>query len=716
MIAKHPGKDKSNLVLVWFSVGLVLIALIEIAAEYFDIPSLVFNTPYTPVNWSEVILEISLILIVGLSVGLLLTRLLSRQRKVEVALLESEKQYQSLQEHASEAILIIQDGIIRFSNPRASRLLGYSKTALSSRKFADFVHEDDRKIAIERYLAAVNNKKSPDYYTYRVITKKGDTKWAETTSTEVTSEGKAAALVFITDVTERKEAEEALQKSEERYKTILEDMEKGYYEVDLVGNITFVNDSICRIIGYTTEEVIGTNYRKYAYDEENAKKIFTYTNTVYQTGKPGKWFYWDYLTKSGERRHIEASIAPKLDEHGVIVGFRGINNDVTERRAMEQQVLLTNKLASIGELASGVAHELNNPLTTVIGYAQLLIESKDVPDHIKSDLDKVYQESRRAAKIVQNLLSFARRRKPEKIYFEINDLVQKTLDLRSYELKVNNISVYVNLKPDIPDIKADYHQIQQVILNMLINAEQSLAEVRRRGKITVTTGAVKDRVRISIADNGPGIPQCNIDRIFDPFFTTKEPGKGTGLGLSVCHGIVTAHGGKIYAESDEGKGTVFIIELPITVNEDSEILEAYMVSDTISSRRRTSGENILIVDDEPGIRDILTRTLTERGYRIDTAPDARTALAMLEKNDYDLFIIDLKLPKISGKKLYETMLYKYPSSTQRVLFITGDTITQSTQDFLDSAGKPYLTKPFSPRVVVELAEKILSGSISVGIT
>jgi signal transduction histidine kinase len=192
---------------------------------------------------------------------------------------------------------------------------------------------------------------------------------------------------------------------------------------------------------------------------------------------------------------------------------------------MEQQVLLTNKLASIGELASGVAHELNNPLTTVMGYAQLLVESKDVPENIKSDLDKVYQESQRAAKIVQNLLSFARRRRPEKTYFDINYLVQKTLDLRSYELKVNNISVFVNLIPDMPEIKADYHQIQQVILNILINAEQALTEMRRRGKITVTTSAVKDHIRINIADNGPGISKNNINRIFDPFFTTRNQAK-----------------------------------------------------------------------------------------------------------------------------------------------------------------------------------------------
>src|SRR4030043_425181 len=702
-------KDKSNAVMPLFIIGVILVALIPVATEYFDMPALIFNNPPPPANWPEVAIEVLLALAIGLSIGFYLLRLLSRRRQAEKALLESEEKYRQVVSNAGEAIMVIQDGLAKFANPRAMELLGYSSGKLDTRRLVELVHPDDREVADKLYLATLKGKGlSPAYHNYRIIGKGGDIKWTEITATKIIWEGRPAVLAFMADVTERKQAEEALRRSEERYRTILEEVGKGYCEADLAGNVTFVNDSMCRLLGYENEEIIGTNYRSYA-SEENARQIYKDTNSVYITGKPARGFSWEFVTKSGGTRFAEVSITPKLSAHGKVIGIRGIFNDGTEREADEQRVLMTSKLASIGELASGVAHELNNPLTSVIGYAQLLIDSKDVSPAVKSDLNRIYQESQRATKIVQNLLSFARPRKPEKIYFDANELVQRTLDLRSYEMKTSNIKVHASLEPDLPEIKADYHQIQQVILNILINAEQALAEMRRRGKITVTTSVVEDRVRISIADNGPGIPKENISRIFDPFFTTKEVGKGTGLGLSVCHGIVTAHGGNIYVESEKGKGAAFIIELSIVVAEEPDIEEEAVVVEDSPRYQRKASENILIVDDELGIRDILTRVFSGMGYRTDSASDARSALAKITKNEYDLCIIDLKLTRISGRRLYEIMKEKHPSLAEKGMFIRSEDHTPSTQSFLDSTGRPYLTKPLNPKAAVEFVEKILDG-------
>jgi signal transduction histidine kinase len=230
---------------------------------------------------------------------------------------------------------------------------------------------------------------------------------------------------------------------------------------------------------------------------------------------------------------------------------------------MEEQLILTDRLASIGELSSGIAHELNNPLTSVIGFSQLLMDS-DVPANIKVDLGIVNSEAQRAAAIVKNLLTFARKHPPVKQLSQVNAVIEDVLRLRAYEQKVNNIEIENHLAPNLPEIMIDHFQMQQVFLNIMVNAEFAMLEAHHRGKLVVTTERIDGFIRTTFADDGQGITKENLKHIFDPFFTTKEVGKGTGLGLSICHGIVTEHGGLIYATSEIGRGATFVVELPLT--------------------------------------------------------------------------------------------------------------------------------------------------------
>jgi PAS domain S-box-containing protein len=274
----------------------------------------------------------------------------------------------------------------------------------------------------------------------------------------------------------------------------------------------------------------------------------------------------ELISKDGSIVAVEVNFTFIRDSEGRPIEILAVARDITERKHMQEQLMLSDRLASVGELAAGIAHELNNPLTGVIGFSQLLLD-KEMPEDVKQDVTVVYNEAKRTASIVKNLLTFARKHASAKQLSQINDVIEDVLRLRDYEQKVNNVEVKKQLAPDLPEIMADYFQLQQGFLNIVINAENAMLEAHGRGKLVITTEKVDHLIRASFADDGPGIAKEDLSRIFDPFFTTKEVGKGTGLGLSICHGIVATHGGQIYAKSELGKGTTFIVELPIGATE-----------------------------------------------------------------------------------------------------------------------------------------------------
>ncbi len=391
--------------------------------------------------------------------------------------------------------------------------------------------------------------------------------------------------------------------------------------------------------------------------------------------------------KLGKTLHVFSF--PIFDTDGTSKGTVHTIRDITKEKALRSQLLQTEKLAAIGELVSGVAHELNNPLTSVMGYAQLL-QAADVGPEIREDLQTIYQEAQRSARIIENLLTFARKETTEKRYADVNHILRDTLELRSYQFKVDNVQMVRELDEHLPWTMVAPQQMQQVFLNLLNNAHQALMESPGPRRVVVRSETDGEVIRIKIADNGPGIPQDVLGKIFDPFFTTKEVGQGTGLGLSIAFGIVQEHGGRIWAESQPEGGSAFTVELPIVARPPDYPGRAVLPEASSNQAAR----RVLLIDDEEDILEVLARILKLTGHQTTAIGCAEKALQELENEQYDIIICDVRMPGLGGKGFYRKVRATHPELAKRIIFTTGDSLGTDTQAFLKSAEAPHLSKPF----------------------
>ena len=354
----------------------------------------------------------------------------------------------------------------------------------------------------------------------------------------------------------------------------------------------------------------------------------------------------------------------------------------------QQQLVQSGKLAAIGELAAGVAHEINNPLNSVMGFTQLLME-QDLPPQAMRDLEKIYAEGKRAARIVENLLVFARNSAPEQEAVDVRAVIDRACSLKGYDLRNHSIELRTHVADSLPRVLGDGQRLIEVVLNLLTNAEQAIASTARAGVITVRCEAAEDHIQIIVSDDGPGMPPEVLGRIFEPFFTTKEVGEGTGLGLSVCQGIVRQHQGELWAESELGAGATFHIELPIPTAPVGR-------SQTSTFQRlSTSGMRILVVDDEPSARDFMARVLSRNDHAVETAADGHDAWRRLQAGHFDCVIADLRMPGMSGQDLYRRAQESAPELCRKFIFVTGDTMSPDTLEFLSSTAGRALMKPIN---------------------
>ena len=437
-------------------------------------------------------------------------------------------------------------------------------------------------------------------------------------------------------------------------------------------------------------------------DRERIKGIFF--DTV-RTGV-GQSTQYRLLLKNGGVRYIQSQGIAVKSPDGKVEKVIIVSRDITEARdaaekqkVLELQLFQADKLNSLGKTISGVAHELNNPLTGIMGFCQLLLRDEAIQENSRhrEDINTIFREAERCQKIVRNLTTFARKHKPEKTYIGLNGLLEDCLRLQEHQLVVHNISVSRELEASLPKTMADFHQLQQVFMNLIGNAQDSMEHQGGKKLLSIKTRKIGGFIRVEVADSGPGIPADCIERIFEPFFTTKEPGKGTGLGLSISFGIVAGHGGRIWAENIPGGGAGFFIELPI-VEEAAESRKA-----AGAELQPLKGQRVLIVDDEQCVMDVTVRILRLLNLSPDTARDSETARKKLEAGNYDAVLCDYRLPGQSGLELFAWAKSLKPELEKRWIFISGS----SGGEELVKTGRPVLAKPFSFEALQEALGAVL---------
>jgi len=494
--------------------------------------------------------------------------------------------------------------------------------------------------------------------------------------------------------------EEAFDASKMRYETLVNTANAMIFLADSTGTLQFVNPRGAEMLGRQAEDIEGKPVFDFIHPDD-VQKFKDALNEVTHEGESVSHLEYRVGPKEGPWRQHSASFAPLMNQTGEGYGLLGVADDVTEYVDLQKRLAQSAKLASLGTMVAGIAHELNNPLTGVIGFTELLKEKEQVKQVASEELDMILKQADRCAKTVGGLLKFARQQEARKEPTNINQIVRDSLDFRRHEMRVQNVDIVEEYDTELPDAAVDASQIQQVFLNIISNAFDAMVERHGRGTLSIRTRRDNDKVSIEFTDDGGGIE--NIDKIFDPFFTTKDVGKGTGLGLSISYGIVEQHGGEIEARNTE-QGAQFIIRLPVT----SEVVRKKTGVRAAAADAKPRKGSILVIDDEEAVLRVSRSILERMGHEVTTAKDIDEALKKLNEREYDVILTDVRLPgDMDGLAFYKWIEEKKPGHIRRIIFTTGDTLSPDTRKFIRQTGAECLSKPFHVDTLRETVQNVM---------
>jgi PAS domain S-box-containing protein len=631
---------------------------------------------------------------------------------------KNEARFTELFETLQEGIYIVTpDDRILDANPALVRMLGYdSKEQLLTRSLADLLPDPEQRRLLRQEIDTQPMLQGREMTLFR---KDGSPIICLNTSAVVRDTmGKVVRYHgALMDITERREMERRLYQQQEFARRLVDSFPDLIFVLDSAGHYTFTSPRVKEILGYEAEDYDTQELgeRTHVEDRPGLQALFA---EMFDGRQSFASLEIRVRHKQGEWRRIRCHFSPLCDETGKIDGVIISGRDVTDLKRLEEQLIQAEKLAAMGQMLAGVAHELNNPLTAILGVTELLREREGFDDSTKRQLDLTHRQARRAARIVQNLLEFSRPASPQKKAVDVSSLIERTLQLHEHSLRRNNVEVEFQPQHALQSVIGDANQLIQVFLNLISNAEHAIREVRESGRIQIRIGRIGGNLAVTVQDDGVGILPEALPKLFDPFYTTKRPGGGTGLGLSICTAIVREHGGSIDVETLPVGGSAFTVFLPVAPDSESPAPIADGLTPALPQLRAPNldllkGRAVLVLDDEESIRMLLEEGLTAYGLHVDCASTPAGAVEFVGRRSYDILLCDLNLSangfSTGGREAAQQIVAAAGANKPAVIFMTGDLVDAPDPN---SSEPPRLQKPFRISEVLAMFRDLFAKSPS----